>query len=457
MIQGYNYQSSTVHHRDMTLESEVAGQSWRSLLLPSLLRLQMDGLATDTSLVVVGQQGACQEPLLAHSLALAAASPALASLLATSRDPVVTLILAGVEREEMEEVLEDIYLGRERARVFLQKWGFWEEDVQDESDLGGFSDMEEAKFRVNDDLRQKQTLKNNTFSSQDIILKEENPEKLDEIKDEFILEQDLPKINKPNKCGYCSKMIKTKCFKNHIEKHRKSKLSRYNMEKRRGIKHMCDECGKCFTHKFILAAHIRDKHSGKTEKCDKCDFTCKGPKHQLAIHKKMRHGLCNYVCPMCDFKSSSDEELERHNKRLHASQEVVISPKMRLEKIRKEREALMDFTCKTCKLAHNSRQSLALHIKADHKGIRYNCTEEDCHFSGKTKTTLNSHKNNIHLGIKHKCKICEYEAGQTSQIRKHMIIKHNTETFSCNICAYRCQDSKRMQKHVLLRHHKLSA
>ena len=98
---------------------------------------------------------------------------------------------------------------------------------------------------------------------------------------------------------------------------------------------------------------------------------------------------------------------------------------------------------------------LAYHINADHKGIRYNSSEEGCKFSRTTKGSLNSHVHNIHLGIKHKCKICEYEAGQTCQIRKHMIIKHNAETFSCNTCSYRCQDSKRMQKHVVLRHHKL--
>ena len=116
----------------MTLVSEAVGQLWRLSLLPSLLRLQTEGLTTNILLVGVGEQGPCQEPLLAHSLVLAAASPALASILATSRDSEITLILAGVEREEIEEVLEDIYMGRDRARVFLQKWRLWEEDVESE-------------------------------------------------------------------------------------------------------------------------------------------------------------------------------------------------------------------------------------------------------------------------------------------------------------------------------------
>ena len=435
----------------MTLVSEAAGQSWRSELLPSLLSLQSKGLATDTLLVVVGEQGLCQEPLLAHTLVLAAASPVLANILATSRDPQVTIILAGVEREEMEVVLEDIYLGRDRASVFLQQWGLWEEDVLLESYSDG--DMEEGKIEIIDDLREKQMPKENAFPSQELISNEEPLDKLKATEDDFILAQALSELNKTNKCGYCSQTVKNNWFRSHIEKHMKSKLTWYNYEKQKGIKHMCDECGRCFTLNITLVAHIKDKHSGKVEKCDKCDFSYRGPKHQLAIHKKMRHGLCSFICPMCDFKCSSNEELEQHKLGLHSKQEVVISSKIRHERRRKEREDLMDFICKTCKLPYNSRQLLAIHIKSDHKGIRYNCSEEKCKFSFKTRGSLNIHINNKHLGIKHRCKICDYEAGQKCQIRKHMIIKHNTETFSCNTCAYRCQESERMQKHVLLRHH----
>ena len=82
------------------------GLTWRSNLLPSLLSLQTSGLATDLQLVTVGQQGDFQEPLLAHSLVLAAASPTLATILATSRDTgQVTLIMPGLERQELEGVL----------------------------------------------------------------------------------------------------------------------------------------------------------------------------------------------------------------------------------------------------------------------------------------------------------------------------------------------------------------
>ena len=120
----------------MSFQQEDAGWAWSSSLLPSLYRLQTEGLTTDLLLVTVGEQGPCKTPLLAHSLVLAAASPVLAGILATSRDKEITLILAGVEREQVEGVLEDIYLGRDRARVFLEQWGLWEEEeiIETESD-----------------------------------------------------------------------------------------------------------------------------------------------------------------------------------------------------------------------------------------------------------------------------------------------------------------------------------
>ena len=114
---------------------ESAGQTWRSSLLPSLLSLQTCGLATDLHLVTVGHGGVLQEPLLAHSLVLAAASPTLATILATSRDTgQITVIMPGLERQEMEGVLEDIYLGRDRARVFLQQWGLWKHGEEENFD-----------------------------------------------------------------------------------------------------------------------------------------------------------------------------------------------------------------------------------------------------------------------------------------------------------------------------------
>ena len=422
-------------------------------MLPSLLGLQSQGLATDTLMVPVGEQGVCQEPLLAHSLVLAAASPVLASLLATSRDPQVILILAGVEREEVEVVLEDLYMGRDKARVFLQKWGLWEED---DSNSGDYTDTEESKVEITTDLRPEQKPTENSSPIQELISNEEPSTMLPEIEDHLILEKALSELNKTNRCGYCSKPVKNNWFRSHIEKHMKSRLSWYKFEKQKGIRHMCDECGISFTLNITLTAHIKDTHSGKVEKCDKCDFTSIGPRHKLVIHKKMQHGLSSFICPLCDFKTCSSEELEQHKTRCNSNQKVVITPTMRHEQKRKRREALMDYTCKTCKLPFNTRQMLAIHIKADHKGIRYNCSEGNCKFSFKTRGSLNIHINNKHLGIKHRCKICDYEAGQNYKIRKHMVIKHNTETFSCNTCAYRCPDSERMQKHVLLRHHNLS-
>ena len=148
--------------KDNVSRIESAGQIWSSSLLPSFLSLQTSGLTTDTCLVTVGEQGQCTVPLLAHSLVLAANSPLLASILATSSDSEnITLILCGVEREEMEGVLKDIYLGRERARVFLQQWGLWElekeervDGSEEREDIGlvGVNYYETVKYLPNNNI-----------------------------------------------------------------------------------------------------------------------------------------------------------------------------------------------------------------------------------------------------------------------------------------------------------------
>ena len=357
----------------------------------------------------------------------------------------------------MEGVLEDIYLGRDRARVFLQQWGLWEEDIQLESNLGDSRGIGESKIQGADGLgpnkmpEDKATPIQEPSSTKEYLVKEE-------ISDEMVLQRALSKQNKGNLkssiCGICSKTIKNKRFRGHVESHIKSKLTWYHMEKQKGLKHMCDECGNCFTHSIILKAHIKDRHSGKTYLCDKCDFTCNGPSYKLVIHKKIKHGLSSYICPLCTFKSTSDTELEQHKQTNHQNQMAAISKNYKHEKARKEREAKMVFICKICQGTFKSRQLLGLHIQSDHKGIRYKCNVGDCKFSGKQRGSLTNHINSIHLRIKHRCKICEYQAGQTSLLRTHMIMKHNMETNSCNSCSFRCQDIKRMQKHVLQMHHK---
>ena len=106
---------------------EKATTSWNENLLADLASLREEGLSTDTKLVVFDKNGKIDStnPILVHSLILAAASPVLASILASTGDASegFTLVLPGEERIDVENAVKDLYLGKEGGIAFLRSWG----------------------------------------------------------------------------------------------------------------------------------------------------------------------------------------------------------------------------------------------------------------------------------------------------------------------------------------------
>ena len=73
--------------RESCQKIETATTSWNQNLFSDLAKLREEGIATDVEVVVVDKKGLVSPaPILAHSLVLAAISPALASILASSGD-----------------------------------------------------------------------------------------------------------------------------------------------------------------------------------------------------------------------------------------------------------------------------------------------------------------------------------------------------------------------------------
>ena len=276
--------------------------------------------------------------------------------------------------------------------------------------------------------------------------------------------------NKKSTCHICGKTmaLSKESLKSHIKRVHSTgpsffcdqcdysttlkKALKYHIDSQHDpTRHTCKECGKSFGHKVTLAHHIDDKHLGKSWVCEKCGFPAKS-RAQLYTHKTNKHGSTNFVCPFCDFVSSSNADLEDHKRTFHAGETVKISPQKNNEKRRKEREAQMDLTCHICHVKKNSRQMLTLHIQADHEGIRYNCTEEGCNYSGKQKAQLKNHINIKHLGIKVQCELCDYKTTQVPNLNNHMLKKHGVKPFSCDKCSFRSYKKEKMQSHMQSMH-----
>ena len=272
----------------MSILLEGAVQAWSLNFLPSLWSLQTEGLTTDTLLVTVGGQGPSGVPLLAHSLVLAAASPTLARILATSSDTEeITLILPGVEREEMEGVLEDIYLGRDRARVFLQHWGLWEESHKIKA--------KEALSYNKEIYKPESTLE---------VIQKTEPEDYwdnDEFEDEVeengkVCESMKASPGKRYKTCLepgCSKQFAAlqEFLKHSKDAHDISDAKDRLLIRNRlitplpGGKLLCPDCPKEFTDKSKLADHLR-RHDMKSSECEQCGkiIKIKNMKGHLATH-----------------------------------------------------------------------------------------------------------------------------------------------------------------------------
>ena len=112
--------------RESCQKIETATTSWNQNLFSNLIKLREEGIATDVEVVVVDKKGLVSPaPILAHSLVLAAISPALASILASSGDASegFTLIFPGGDRRVVEDAIKDLYSGQKGGIAFLQSWG----------------------------------------------------------------------------------------------------------------------------------------------------------------------------------------------------------------------------------------------------------------------------------------------------------------------------------------------
>lgn len=76
---------------------------------------------------------------------------------------------------------------------------------------------------------------------------------------------------------------------------------------------VCDHCGKGFTRRFNLLAHLRSHMQIKPFKCDQCSLAfCR--KHDLKRHQRLHSGELPYVCESCGKRFQRIESYARHRK-----------------------------------------------------------------------------------------------------------------------------------------------
>ena len=118
------------HHASTFSLVNGAEQLWRSNLLPALAVLRRQEVATDTTIILVDDNGMMVGSRKAHSLVLAAVSTFFSKLLASnwSIGTEHSVIVAGRTLVEAEELLEGVYRGEELHVSRLRSWIKGEEE-----------------------------------------------------------------------------------------------------------------------------------------------------------------------------------------------------------------------------------------------------------------------------------------------------------------------------------------
>jgi len=136
------------------------------------------------------------------------------------------------------------------------------------------------------------------------------------------------------------------------------------------------------------------------------------------------------VCDLCNYACIDKEDLEKH---LKTHEETV---KVETEEGH-EGQGVED------KMEESSEVDQDDSVDSN----LYNC--DKCEFSTKTKTSLDSHKDSVHEGVKrYKCDQCDYATAWPSNLNKHKKGVHDKIRLQCEECDFMTTNHGVLKKHM---------
>jgi len=285
-----------------------------------------------------------------HRFILSACSSVFKNILA-SNPTNTTIYLRGIHHEELESILQFIYLGeatikQERMNQFLNV--AINMDVKElgsnildkNSDLkedNTFDPVKDEKQNYNSDINERldesivDQVNDNDEKSDGVIIPET---KSKSIKDKYTEQtSSLTSLDKKeylcHQCDY--RYTKMGNLKKHLDRHegikypctqcdyqapRSDNLRKHIRNKHEGIKYPCNHCEYKAAMPYNLKVHVKTQHEGIKYECQKCD--CKfNHSNNLLQHIRYKHEEIKYSCLQCDFHAPRSKALERHMKLKH--------------------------------------------------------------------------------------------------------------------------------------------
>ena len=422
------------NHRDRTLFSDVA-------------KLRREGLATDTRIVVMEENGLNKEaaskaePILAHSLVLAAASSSLAAILASSGDPSegFTILLVGVGRIKAEAAIRDIYKGNKEAINVLLAREDKDEQLEDEGkhvkdgreDGCGF---DEAFFEDVSKITDLHNAVGTKIADLHIAVKGEAEEDIEEKVDEDQVMEEDGAFEKDDFSDADDEDWNPSAWEDGKEK-KQGKGRKYD-QKPKEFKCLEEDCSEIFSGKLVYFRHLKEIHRKRMMgnymvtllpngnfKCPEC-FKDWEKWDNIAYHLKTVHGKDKKICPICG-QGCKPKTLKSHMLRRHPEG---------------------TFVCDKCEYTTHVETSLKYHMQSKHNELRHIC--EECGKDFAHKFILAQHVQDKHSEKIHFCDQCDYTfKGQSGQLEIHKKLKHSETNLICPFCDFQSLTKEAMDEH----------
>ena len=242
-----------------------------------------------------------------------------------------------------------------------------------------------------------------------------------------------------------------------------SKLNRHLESVLRNEKFTCNDCGKQFTREDNLLRHVKALH--ETISSDKP--TCKFCEETFNCHINLKRHLKNildkngnvkYACTKCEEEFCTAKFLAAHCRTMHSSEEDL---NMHITSV----HIPETHVCDICSKSFSREDNLIRHQKIKHssqnigKQVHHpESTDSDmfkCEFCSTIftiKTNLQNHTKNIYNSdrtVKNICDQCEKKFCTGKQLKAHILL-HQT-TISCERCGQTFTLKKSLDLHIKTR------
>jgi hypothetical protein len=196
----------------------------------------------------------------------------------------------------------------------------------------------------------------------------------------------------------------------------------------------CPDCDYKSSTNGNLQQHIIGVHNKiKNFECTypDCDYKCSAngnlQKHIKFVHDKIK----DFECPDCDYKSSTNENLKKHINGVH--------------------NKIKNFECPDCDFKSSTNGNLQQHIIRVHNKIKnFECTYPDCDYKCSANGHLQRHIKFVHDKIKDfECPDCDFKCSANENLKKHIKGVHNKiKNFECPDCDFKCSTNSHLQRHI---------